>query len=67
MSKKIIKERIVRQCSICPKKINVILYTDDSYRGGHYFNLDKPKKRPKTLEEIALEYWECPTCYWSGK
>lgn len=34
---KIIKSRLEKSCSICARKIKVILYTDRSYRGGHYF------------------------------
>jgi len=26
-----------KSCAICGKKIKIILYTDKSYRGGHYF------------------------------
>lgn len=34
---KIIKNRTEKLCAICGKKIKVILYTNRSYRGGHYF------------------------------
>ncbi len=34
---KTIKDRFERPCVICAKKIKVILYSDCSYRGGHYF------------------------------
>lgn len=34
---KTIKDRVEKICSICGKKIKVILYDDRSYRGGHYF------------------------------
>jgi len=32
-----IKERIERICIICGKRMNVIRYTDKTYRNGHYF------------------------------
>src|SRR3989339_8381 len=34
---KTIKKREVKSCSLCGKAINVIIYSDKSYRGGHYF------------------------------
>ncbi|MEK7501833.1 MAG: hypothetical protein AAB629_02825 [Patescibacteria group bacterium] len=34
---KIIKKRKEKACSICGKHMKVIIYTDRSYRGGHYF------------------------------
>jgi len=36
-SKKEIIKRLEKICSICGRKIKVILYKDRSYRGGHYF------------------------------
>jgi len=35
--KKEISERIVRKCLECAKQIPIILYSDGSYRNGHYF------------------------------
>jgi len=50
------KSKIMRRtCAVCGKKIEAILYSDRSYRGGHYFGKVPDKK---------LEYWECPKCYW---
>lgn len=54
-----IKERVTKSCSCCAKQINVILYSDRTYRGGHYFF----KIPIKTGEKV--EYWECPKCYWN--
>ncbi|MEK7501802.1 MAG: hypothetical protein AAB629_02670 [Patescibacteria group bacterium] len=34
---KTIKKRIEKVCSICDKHMKVIIYTDNSYRSGHYF------------------------------
>lgn len=34
---KVIKDRLVKPCSICGKKMKIIHYTDKTYRGGHYF------------------------------
>lgn len=53
-SKKGIKTRIRKICSICGKGLRLILYGDKTYRGGHYFGKIKGK----------AEYWECPKCYW---
>ena len=56
--KKSIKDRLDRKCVICGRQIRVTLYTDNTYRGGHYFSFeDKKPKNP------TLEYWECATCY----
>lgn len=55
---KIIKDRLNRFCVIYGKKIKVILYSDFSYRGEHYFS--NGDKKPKDSE---LEYWECLKCY----
>jgi hypothetical protein len=37
MPKKVIKKHVQKKCSICPREMDVIIYTDKSYRGGHYF------------------------------
>ena len=34
---KSVAEKIKKTCSVCEKKIKIILYKDKSYRGGHYF------------------------------
>ena len=34
--KEIIK-RLEKTCSVCGRKIKMILYKDGTYRGGHYF------------------------------
>jgi hypothetical protein len=36
MAKEII-QRLQKSCSICSRKIKLILYKDRGYRGGHYF------------------------------
>ena len=54
--KKEIIKRLEKVCVCCGKKINVILYKNKSYRGGHYFG--------KILNDDKKEYWECPKCYW---
>lgn len=59
---------------VCGKHIRVIVYEDDSYRGGHYFGKvpefrmpKRPRKHgdPLVAQEIwkhSDEYWECPAC-----
>lgn len=37
MIDKTIKSRVDKECVVCGKAMNVILYADHSYRGGHYF------------------------------
>ncbi len=37
MGKKLIKDRLEKECSVCVRKIHIIQYTDRSFRGGHYF------------------------------
>lgn len=32
-----IKKRLVKDCAICGKLMKVIVYTDKTYRGGHFF------------------------------
>ena len=36
-TKKVIIKRMARACSCCGKPLAVIIYTDKSYRGGHYW------------------------------
>ena len=55
---KIIKDRFLKSCSICGKNINIVRYTDNSYRNGHFFC-----KVPEFGKKY--EYWECSKCYWS--
>jgi hypothetical protein len=35
--KKILRKKVIKDCVICGEVITVFLYTDKSYRGGHYF------------------------------
>lgn len=51
---KTIVERLTKTCVICGRNLKVIIYSDRSYRGGHYFG--------KIIK--SAEYWECPKCYW---
>ena len=37
LKRKIISKRKEKKCAICGRKINLIIYTDKHYRGGHYF------------------------------
>ena len=32
-----ISKRLKKKCSVCSRKINVIIYKNFTYRGGHYF------------------------------
>lgn len=50
MRRKQIKERLDKSCSICGKKMKVVLYDDKSYRGGHYFG-KVPLHTKKELRE----------------
>ena len=34
---KSIQKRVDKQCACCPRKMRVLLYSDRTYRGGHYF------------------------------
>lgn len=61
IKKQEIKMRVVRSCSICGKKMKVIVYADRSYRGGHHFSGMSSRRG------VKYEYWECPKCYWGGK
>ena len=48
-------------CQDCPRKgqpMNVVVYEDNTYRGGHHFTFEGGVKR---LPE--MDYWECPACY----
>jgi hypothetical protein len=60
MPKKEIKKRLLKSCSICERKINLISYADKTYRGGHFFG-------KFTIRKKRIEYWECPPCYWRIK
>ncbi|MDP2952894.1 MAG: hypothetical protein Q8O76_06230 [Chloroflexota bacterium] len=62
--KKIVKRLhpvcILQGCPRQGKPMNVTLYEDGTYRGGHYFGrlLGRGRKG---------EYWECPSCFWRKK
>ncbi len=50
VSRKEIKKRILRMCSICGKDMKVIVYKDKTYRGGYYF-FDIPLSTKKEEEK----------------
>jgi hypothetical protein len=52
-----IKKEMNKSCVVCGKKINVVLYTDSTYKGGHYFG------RIPIPGNNKAEYWECEKCY----
>jgi hypothetical protein len=47
-------ETIERSCAVCGDTIEVTVYEDGSYEGGHYFG-------GELLDDG--EYWECGSCY----
>lgn len=56
--KKEIIKRLEKICSICGKKIKVILYKNKTYRGGHYFGkipLCSKKEINKSLKAGATK------------
>ena len=46
-----------RSCVVCGKKLEIKVFKDRKYTGGHYFG--------KILEgeKDEFEYWECDNCY----
>ncbi|MDD5065544.1 MAG: hypothetical protein PHF84_00720 [bacterium] len=55
------QKTILRRCSVCDKKITIIINRDRTYKNGHYFGEIKiPAGKGKEKE---VEYWECPECY----
>lgn len=52
---KYITERLKKSCSVCGGRINLILYNDRSYRGGHYFG-EIPLYRKKDLRTAKQRY-----------
>ncbi len=47
---KIINKRLRKKCVVCSGKINLILYQDRTYRGGHFFG-KMPLYSKKALRE----------------
>lgn len=45
-----IKNRLPRGCSICGREIEIVLYTNKTYRGGYYF-FDVPLCTKKECEK----------------
>jgi len=46
-----------RYCVICSKKLDITVYSNKTYTGGHYFGKIELGKKKKA------EYWECNKCY----
>ncbi len=36
-TKRVINNRLQKQCAVCGRDIKIVIYTDRKYRGGHYF------------------------------
>ena len=49
--KKEIRERVSKQCTSCEKDMTVLLYTDKTYRGGHYFGKIGIPSKKEALKE----------------
>jgi len=67
-----ISKIIERRCSVCGKKLKIIVYEDGSYSGGHYFGNLKDalidiEGYDSNLPDEAYEYWECDECYYKGE
>jgi hypothetical protein len=56
--KKEIRERILKQCAWCGKDMTVILYTDKSYRGGHYWGKIGVYSKKEMEKELKSSYKE---------
>jgi hypothetical protein len=56
--KKEIRERILKQCAWCAKDMTVILYTDKTYRGGHYWGKIGIYSKKETEKELKSSYKE---------
>ena len=50
-----IRKRISRQCAVCGRHFRPILYSDHTYRGGHYFG-EIPKYRKRDLRTAKSRY-----------
>jgi len=60
------KSRTIRRsCIVCGKKLNIVVYPNRRYRGGHYFRSVLPEN--KEFKKIFGEYWECEKCYQEAK
>lgn len=62
MPKRIVKRLhpicVLADCLCKGKPMNVVVYEDGTYRGGHHFT------SASGGELILGGYWECPSCYW---
>jgi hypothetical protein len=56
--KKEIRDRVSRQCTSCGKDMTVILYTDKSYRGGHYWGKIGIYSKKEMEKELKSSYKE---------
>lgn len=52
-----VAERLDRTCSDCGDDLDIIIFKDGSYAGGHYWDLD--------FDEHG-ELWECHDCFTDG-
>ncbi len=55
------KENLVRNCVVCGQRIQITVYSNRTYKGGHFFRklrLDKNKR---------AEYWECNQYYFKAQ
>jgi len=48
---------IKRTCTVCGGTINIVIYTNKNYSGGHYFG------RLLIGDNKKAEYWECNDCF----
>jgi hypothetical protein len=55
---KAIKKRVNKNCAVCGNKIKVIIYTDKSYRGGHYFGKIPLHTKKALLEALKAGFRE---------
>ena len=49
------KTRIIRKCRSCKCTLDIILSSDETYEGGHYFGL----RQPRVDEEGVWFCWLC--------
>jgi hypothetical protein len=57
---KIIKKQLQRECLVCGKSLDIIVYGDYMYDGGYYFDFGAVLK---SKENKDAEYWECQKCF----
>lgn len=47
-------DTITRNCSNCGTELEITIYDDDTYEGGHFWDFDFGENG---------ELWECDPCY----